>query len=61
MFAHYLGLPVEYRQELRESYIGASATGKSKIWLNENRSPLPVKPTLDYKQFDDSESIYDVY
>jgi probable phosphoglycerate mutase len=59
--ARYLGLPVEYRQELREAYDGAAAIGKSKIWRNENRSPLPVKPMLDYKQFDDSESIYDVY
>lgn len=53
-----LGLPVEYRKELREHNIGADAIGKPRKWLTENQSPIH---TIDDKPFPDAESGRDVW
>jgi probable phosphoglycerate mutase len=55
--ARYLGLPVEYRKELREHNVGAQAIGKTRKWLNANQSPVR---TIDDRPFPDAESVRDV-
>ncbi|MFA6730475.1 MAG: histidine phosphatase family protein [Eubacteriales bacterium] len=55
--ARFLGLPVEYRKELREINLG-KACGKTRDWLRENGSPIK---TIDDSSFPDAESGRDVW
>jgi probable phosphoglycerate mutase len=55
--ARYLGLSVEYRQDLREINLG-SACGKSKEWLRKNGA---VVRTIDDRSLPDAESGRDVW
>jgi probable phosphoglycerate mutase len=55
--ARILGLPVEYRQELREINLG-SACGKSWQWFNKNSTPLT---SIHTRPIPGGESGFDVW
>ena len=56
--SRYMGIEVEYREELREWNLGSAIIGKSKQWVDENSQPVK---TLDDRRFPDAESTRDFW